>query len=116
MRKHVHLLVLSLCLSVFSVVANASERARIAWEKIQQGAMVVDVRTPQEFASGHLDQAVNFPLSELDKHFATIDKDQPIVVYCRSGNRSGIAYDYLSEQGFTQIHNGGGFTEMQAAK
>ncbi|WP_114764274.1 rhodanese-like domain-containing protein [Vibrio rhodolitus] len=116
MRKVFHLLALSLCLSLSVFAVHASERAQIGWEKIQQGAMVVDVRTPQEFAAGHLDNAVNFPLADLDKHFANMDKNQPIVVYCRSGNRSGIAYDYLVEQGFTQVHNGGGLVEMQSAK
>lgn len=116
MKKVFHLLALSLCLSVSAITAHASERAQIGWEKIQQGAMIVDVRTPQEFSAGHLDNAVNFPLSELDKHFSTIDKNRPIVVYCRSGNRSGIAYDYLVEQGFTQVHNGGGLIEMQSAR
>ncbi|MGF1911779.1 rhodanese-like domain-containing protein [Vibrio kasasachensis] len=119
MKKIFHLLVMSLCLSFSTLTTlsiHASERAEIGWQKIEQGAMIVDVRTPQEFTSGHLKNAVNFPLSELDRHFLKVDKSQPIVVYCRSGNRSGIAYDYLVEQGFTQVHNGGGIEEMKAAK
>lgn len=104
-------LILSLLVS-FSSPALASERADVGWQWIEQGAMVVDVRTPQEFAAGHLDQALNYPLSELDKHFAAIDKQTPIVLYCRSGNRSGKAYQYLKSQGFTQLHNAGGLTEM----
>ncbi|MDA0128056.1 rhodanese-like domain-containing protein [Vibrio sp. MarTm2] len=94
----------------------ASERADIGWEWIEQGAVVVDVRTPQEFAAGHLDNAKNYPLSELDKHFANIDKDTQIVLYCRSGNRSGQAFRYLQSQGFTNLHNAGGLVEMQQAK
>lgn len=94
----------------------ATERADIGWEWIEQGAMIVDVRTPQEFADGHLDNAVNFPLSELDKHFANVDKDTQIVLYCRSDNRSAQAYQYLQSQGFTNLHNAGGLVEMQQAK
>ncbi|WP_394126621.1 rhodanese-like domain-containing protein [Vibrio hepatarius] len=94
----------------------ATERADIGWEWIEQGALVVDVRTPQEFADGHLDNAKNYPLSALDKYFANIDKDAQIVLYCRSGNRSGKAFQYLTAQGFTNLHNAGGLVEMQQAK
>lgn len=116
MKKIFHLLIVSLCLSFVSISAHASQRAVQGWQKIEQGAMIVDVRTPQEYASGHLENAVNFPLAELDRHFAKVDKTHPIVVYCKSGNRSGIAYNFLVEQGFTQVHNGGGLEEMLKAK
>lgn len=96
--------------------AFATERADIGWQWIEQGALVVDVRTPQEFADDHLANAKNYPLSELDKHFANIDKSTPIVLYCRSGNRSGKAFEYLTAQGFTNLHNAGGLIEMQQAK
>jgi len=100
----------------FSLPVSASSRADIGWDWIEQGALIVDVRTPQEFADGHLDNAKNYPLSELDKHFSNIDKDTQIVLYCRSGNRSGQAYQYLTVQGFTNLHNAGGLVEMEQAK
>ncbi|GMQ46228.1 rhodanese-like domain-containing protein [Vibrio sp. 10N] len=93
--------------------ANASDRAKQGWELIEQGAIVIDVRTPQEFNAGHLEQAVNYPLSELDKHIATLDKSQSIVLYCRSGNRSGQAMAYMQSKGFTALHNAGGLNEMK---
>jgi phage shock protein E len=92
--------------------AHASERAKQGWQMIEQGAMVIDVRTPEEFNAGHLDQAVNYPLSELDKHIAALDKSQPIVLYCRSGNRSGQALAYMESKGFTALHNAGGLNEI----
>lgn len=92
--------------------AHASDRAKQGWQMIEQGAMVIDVRTPEEFSAGHLDQAVNYPLSELDKHIAALDKSQPIVLYCRSGNRSGQALAYMESKGFTALHNAGGLNEM----
>nr|WP_162046536.1 rhodanese-like domain-containing protein [Vibrio taketomensis] len=109
---------LSLAILLTSTTASvyASQRADTAWQLIDQGAMIVDVRTPGEFAAGHLDNAINYPLAELDRHFQNVDKSRHIVVYCRSGNRSGIAYDYLIEQGFTRVHNGGGLDEMRAAE
>lgn len=102
--------------TLLSAQAFATQRADIGWEWIEQGAMIVDVRTPQEFADGHLNNAKNYPLSELDKHFADIDKDTQIVLYCRSGNRSGKAFSYLQSKGFTNLHNAGGLAEMQQAK
>ncbi|WP_373947996.1 rhodanese-like domain-containing protein [Vibrio pomeroyi] len=106
----------ALCVALLSSGVHASERADIGWDLIEKGAMVVDVRTPEEFKQGHLDNAINYPLSEVATHFASIDKDQPIVLYCRSGNRSGQAYQFLQAQGFTQIHNAGGLIEIQESK
>jgi phage shock protein E len=100
----------------YGVPSLASERAEVGWQWIEQGALIVDVRTPQEFESGHLDNAVNYPLSQLATHFANMDKDQKIVLYCRSGNRSGQAYQYLRSQGFTNLHNAGGLAEIQNAQ
>ena len=95
MKKLLPMVFTCLSLAFTEPSVFASERAEQGWQWIEQGAMIVDVRTPQEFADGHLDKAVNFPLSELDKHFANVDKDTQIVLYCRSGNRSGQAYLYL---------------------
>ncbi|MGR5133370.1 rhodanese-like domain-containing protein [Vibrio alfacsensis] len=105
-----------ICTILFQPTALASERAEQGWQLIEQGAMIVDVRTPQEFSDGHLDNAVNYPLSELDKHFANVNKDTQIVLYCRSGARSGKAYQHLKSRGFTNLHNAGGLAEMQEAK
>lgn len=116
MKKLLPIVFTCLSLAFTAPPVLASERAEQGWQWIDQGAMIVDVRTPQEFADGHLDNAVNFPLSELDKHFANVNKDTQIVLYCRSGNRSGQAYQYLQSQGFTNLHNAGGLVEMQQAK
>ncbi|WP_321273381.1 rhodanese-like domain-containing protein [uncultured Vibrio sp.] len=113
MKKTVFLCLAIIATSMLAPAAIASERAEQGWLLIEQGAMIVDVRTPREFAEGHLDNAVNFPLSELDKHFKGIVKDKEIVLYCRSGNRSGKAYQYLQSKGFTNLHNAGGFEELQ---
>nr|WP_254869178.1 rhodanese-like domain-containing protein [Vibrio diazotrophicus] len=96
--------------------ALASQRADAAWELIESGALVVDVRTPEEFAQGHLDNAINIPLNTVETGFADIAKDRSIVVYCRSGNRSGMAMQSLVKQGFINVHNGGGLSEMQNAQ
>ncbi len=81
----------------------------------EQSVLMVDVREPYEFASGHVQEAENIPLSTIPDHidrFRNIDK--PIVFYCRSGMRSGQAVAFLSGLGVREIYNGGGLDEMSA--
>lgn len=107
---------LCLLFSMLSFNSWASERSEQAWDFVEQGALLIDVRTPGEFSQGHLTDAANLPLNTVDTAFANMDKDTPIVVYCRSGNRSGQAMSYLKQAGFTQVHNGGGLDEMLSTK
>jgi rhodanese-related sulfurtransferase len=79
-----------------------------------QAHLLVDVRTPEEFASGHIPGAVNIPLQELEGRLAEVPTDSPVVVYCRSGNRSAQAADLLQEAGYTQIYDLGGIAAWQA--
>ncbi|ADN76850.1 Rhodanese domain protein [Ferrimonas balearica DSM 9799] len=96
----------------------ASERAETAWHWVEEGALLVDVRTPGEFAAGHLPGAINIPLDQLPGRLDELgdSKSQPIVVYCRSGNRSGQALNWLSRQGYQQVQNGGGLEEMRSSQ
>jgi rhodanese-related sulfurtransferase len=73
---------------------------------VEAGATLVDVRTPEEFASGHLPGAVNIPVDELPRRFRELgEKQKPVVVYCRSGARSSRAEGVLEENGFQHVHN-----------
>lgn len=79
------------------------------------GAVVVDVRTPAEFAEGHLEGAVNIDVEDQVDFAAaliSLPKDQPYVVYCRSGNRSAAATQQMVDAGFTDVTDAGG---LQAA-
>ncbi len=98
--------------------ANETSREARGWELIAQGALLVDVRTPEEFASGHLENAVNIPHTETVARLSEYgaNKNQSIVVYCRSGNRSGIAEGLLVEHGFTNVHNAGGYEAIMKVK
>ncbi|MDF2153831.1 rhodanese-like domain-containing protein [Vibrio sp. CAU 1672] len=116
MKMLISMVLVMFSFTLTSVSAHASERAEQGWRLVEQGALLIDVRTPQEFAAGHLEHARNYPLSEFVSHVALIDKSQPIVVYCRSGNRSGKAFDYLISQGYTQVHNAGGLEEMRSVQ
>ncbi|HOP28171.1 MAG TPA: rhodanese-like domain-containing protein [Spirochaetota bacterium] len=80
---------------------------------IDKGALIVDVRTPEEFAAARFEGAVNIPLSELEKNLQIFgDKDMKIIVYCRTGNRSGQAKKILIKNGFENVINGGGLSDM----
>lgn len=78
------------------------------------GVTVIDVRTPVEFQMGHVQGALNIPLEEMAfraKEVAALPA--PRVLYCRSGNRSGIAVQMLSQAGIGDLHNGGGLYDME---
>lgn len=95
--------------------------AFIGWQLLQQrgkahpeevhrlvdaGAQLIDVRSPEEFAAGHLPNARNIPVSELSKQLSTLgDKSKPVVVYCRSGARSARAAGELKAAGFSNVHD-----------
>ncbi len=73
-------------------------------------ALLIDVRSPEEFASGHIDGAISLPLDRLSQsiHDRASDKEISIVVYCRSGARSTSAKKILTGMGYKKVSNGGG--------
>jgi phage shock protein E len=82
-----------------------------AHELVAQGARLVDVRTPAEYDARHLPGAQNLPLQQLPEDMGKLEpKDQAIVLYCRSGHRSGLAADILKQAGFTKVHDLGPIT------
>ncbi|MFN3980858.1 MAG: rhodanese-like domain-containing protein [Caldilinea sp.] len=70
--------------------------------------VLLDVRTPQEFASGHIPGAINISIDELTGRLSEVPQDKPVVLYCRSGNRSNQAAQILDRAGYTQIYDLGG--------
>ena len=79
---------------------------------------VLDVRTPEEYAEGHLEGATNidFYASDFADQIAELDRDQEYVVYCRSGNRSSQATALMAEQGFAAVNDvDGGIVAWEAA-
>jgi rhodanese-related sulfurtransferase len=82
--------------------------ATLLAERIQSqpvDAILLDVRQPDEYASGHIEGAKSLPLSEIESRLAELDKDQVYVVICRSGNRSARAASLLRNGGFTKVLN-----------
>lgn len=75
---------------------------------VSQAGFLIDVRTPGEYNEGHIPGAVNIDWKNQEEFIAKIKdyaKDKPLLLYCRSGSRSGRASEYLKEQGYEKIYN-----------
>lgn len=84
---------------------------------LAEGTIIVDVRTPAEFATGHLEGALNIDVQSPDfaAQISQLDPSQTYFVYCRSGNRSGQAMAQMSTLGFSDMDNGGSVEEASAS-
>ncbi len=76
-----------------------------ALKLIEQGIAVVDVRTPEEFAEGHIPGAKLIPLQEIDSRLKEFSVDEQYLIVCRSGNRSTQASEILVQNGMKKIYN-----------
>ena len=82
-------------------------------ELTKQGAVIIDVRTKGEYSSGHIKGSVNIPLDQLNNNLSRFkDKNQAIITCCASGMRSSTAKHILKSKGYTQVHNGGGWSSL----
>jgi len=92
----------------------AAARALIA-----KGATVIDVRTTEEFADGHVPSATNIPVQSFGAHLGDVDKlvggdkTKPVVLYCGVGARAAKAKTALEAAGYTNVVNGGGLDDLQ---
>ena len=110
-----------------SVEKKVSEEAKAKVQEIKGDAikqivedkkekdLIIDVRSAEEYAKGHINFAINIPLESFKEHLAEIEdwKDKNIIVYCNSGRRSGEAADILIENGFKKVFNGEGVKNFQ---
>ncbi|MEQ1917829.1 MAG: rhodanese-like domain-containing protein [Elusimicrobiota bacterium] len=83
-------------------------------ELLRRGAVVVDVRSPSEYASGARPGSLNIPLGELGGRLKELDASKPVVVCCASGTRSGMAAALLARNGFKEVVNAGPWTNALA--
>lgn len=84
-------------------------------ELIQQGAKIIDVRTAEEFKGGNVPNSINIPLNEVPQRIDDFeDIDDPIILCCLSGGRSGQATGFLQAQGI-ECYNGGGWMDVSYA-
>ena len=96
-----------------SATSDASS-ANAVTAKVQH--YLIDVRSPEEFAQGHLANAVNIPVNDVATRIQEITQDKNAVIdlYCRSGKRAGVAQKTLQEMGFTKVQNLGGFEQIKS--
>lgn len=95
----------------FSALFGNKDNARIS-SAIKDGALLVDVRSPGEFASGSVAGAVNIPLDSIQSHLVKFKNKKNIIVFCRSGARSGQAKSILARNGIQNVFNGGTWTNV----
>lgn len=81
---------------------------------MEEGAVILDVRTKAEYSGGHIRGSVNIPLDALRSNLGKLkDKDRPVITCCASGMRSAAAKSVLEANGFNQVYNGGGWSSLQ---
>lgn len=81
----------------------------------KQGAIILDVRSKGEYASGHIKGSINISVDQLGKNLSQLkDKNKAIITCCASGMRSASAKSLLKSNGYTNVHNGGGWSSLQS--
>lgn len=83
---------------------------------LSRGAVIVDVRTKDEFKGGHVAGSINIPLDQVQARIQEFKKFNEIIVCCRSGNRSGSAKSILESKGFKNVVNGGSWQNVNTYK
>jgi rhodanese-related sulfurtransferase len=118
MRSELAVGIVALTIAIFAACQSGSgaeprggavngSRAR---ELVAGGALLLDVRTPEEFSSAHVPGAKNIPVDDLGQATSKLDRRQPIVTYCEVGTRSARAASYLRQRGFT-VHDLGSMSD-----
>lgn len=103
-------------LIVFFLIRRMSLISPVAAkEAFANGAVVIDVRSPSEYGSGHLQGTVNIPLGELSARIGTVcpDKNRVILLHCLSGGRSSMATGILKSLGYANAHNLGSYSRAE---
>lgn len=95
--------ILVLLLRVSSADLPAEVSVKQAYEMVQQGAFLLDVREPDEWNDTHIPNSVLIPLSELPQRLSEVPRDQEVVVVCRTGRRSAEGRDILLKAGFNKV-------------
>lgn len=81
---------------------------------VEEGAIILDVRTREEFQSGHIKGALNIPVQNLSEKTNKLDTNKVVITCCASGMRSASAKSILKSKGYTNVHNGGSWVRLQS--
>ena len=103
-------------LSFLFLGCGTKEKNNPSYKEImsQKEYVIIDVRTKEEYESGHIKDAIHIPYTELNEELS-LSKEKNIFVYCKSGNRSKIAYDTLKNLGYT-VYDLGGYENIDLPK
>ncbi|OQB06711.1 MAG: Thiosulfate sulfurtransferase GlpE [bacterium ADurb.Bin212] len=99
------------------IIKSVSDNEALEIIQKRPGLVIVDVRTPEEYAEGHIDSAINIDFYDPDfnNKLKSLDRDLPYLIYCRSGSRSSMAIDYFRNLGFVELYElGGGYNSWQS--
>ncbi|MDR0823456.1 MAG: rhodanese-like domain-containing protein [Prevotella sp.] len=99
-------------MSFFSDLFNTTPSQASLKKMLENGAILLDVRSRAEFEEGHAEGSENIPLDELDKAFSKFDKDQTFVVVCASGIRSRDAVSRFKKQNYMNVYNGNSWSNF----
>lgn len=80
---------------------------------VKNGALIIDVRSKEEFSGGHIKSSQNIPLNALKQELKKLPKDKVIIICCASGIRSASARKMLLSNGFKEVYNGGGWSSLE---
>lgn len=111
-------LLISILLAGCSVTPTAQpvrhDNPKIA-SLVSSGALVLDVRSPEEYSAGHIQEAKNVPYDRIANEAATLEpsRDKPVVIYCKTGRRAEIARQALLRLGFNEVVNAGGYEDIR---
>ena len=82
-------------------------------ELVKKGAVILDVRSKSEYDGGHIKDSINIPVDQLQKNLSILkDKNKTIITCCASGMRSASAKSILQNNGYKNVHNGGGWSSL----
>ncbi len=99
---------------IFQSILNLFKSApKVDIKQLVKNAYLVDVRSASEFANGHVKGSTNIPMDQLSKNMNLLEAKQPIVIFCQSGMRAGMAKAVLNKNGINQVTNVGGWQKLK---
>lgn len=103
---------------VSGCLGQSREACLKAWEDKAKGAIFIDVRSSEEFAAGHIENAIHIPWNEIGNRIGTLvpDKSKTILLYCAAGVRAGRAEDVLLKRGYKAARNVGGYSALMGCR
>lgn len=100
---------------MFDAIKNLFSSTSVNYkELVQQGAIILDVRSPSEYSGGHIKGSKNIPVQNLESRLKEIPANKVIITCCASGMRSASARSILLDKGYKEVYNGGGWSSLQS--